>query len=96
MNDHRKTKAQLIAELTVLRQRVEVQEKFIAELQVILAQDKKLYGLLAICVSCKKIRDEHGDWQRLEVYLRAHADVEFSHGLCPDCAQALYPDYPLK
>lgn len=96
MSDTRKTKAQLIAELEVLRQQILEQDKIITELQTILTQDKRLYGLLPICVSCKKIRDEQGIWQRVEVYIREHAGVEFSHGLCPDCAQALYPDYPLK
>lgn len=96
MSDTRKTKAQLIAELEVLRQQILEQDKMITELQSILTQDKRLHGLLPICVSCKKIRDEQGHWQRVEVYIREHAGVEFSHGLCPDCAQALYPDYPLK
>ncbi len=96
MSDKRKTKIQLIAELEALRQQVAEQEKLITELQAALVKEKRLFGLLAICVSCKKIRDERGSWQRVEVYIREHADVEFSHGLCPDCAQSLYPDYPLK
>ncbi|MFN8457965.1 MAG: hypothetical protein U0401_25490 [Anaerolineae bacterium] len=96
MSDHRKTKAQLIAELEALRQQVAEQEKLIAALEAILTQEKRLYGLLTICVSCKKIRNEHGNWQRIEVYLPERTDVEFSHGLCPDCAKELYPDYPLK
>lgn len=96
MVDKQKTKAQLISELEALRQQVQEQENLIAELRAILTQEKRLSGLLAICVSCKKIRDEHKNWQPVEIYIREHADVEFSHGLCPDCAQVLYPDYHLK
>jgi hypothetical protein len=48
---------------------------------------------LPICASCKSIRDDTGYWTQVDVYIRDHADVEFSHGLCPECAQKLYPDY---
>lgn len=50
---------------------------------------KILRGLLPICAGCKKIRDARGQWQRLESYLQAHAPVQFTHGICPDC-QAEY------
>lgn len=63
------------------------------ELQTMLAQVKTLSGLLPICASCKKIRNDHGYWQQVEVYLSEHADVDFSHGLCPDCVQKLYPEF---
>ncbi|MBN1783092.1 hypothetical protein JW948_18295 [bacterium] len=55
------------------------------ELQTALESVKRLEGLLPICASCKKIRDENGNWQQVDVYVRDHSDVEFSHGLCPDC-----------
>jgi AmiR/NasT family two-component response regulator len=63
------------------------------ELQAALAAVKTLSGLLPICASCKKIRDDQGYWQQVEVYIREHADVEFTHGLCPDCLIKLYPDF---
>ncbi len=49
-----------------------------------------------ICASCKKIRDDQGYWQQVEVYIRDHSDAEFSHGICPDCMAELYPkdEYP--
>jgi len=50
-----------------------------------------LHGLLPICAGCKKIRNDVGSWQQVEVYIRDHADVQFSHGLCPDCLTKLYP-----
>jgi hypothetical protein len=54
---------------------------------------KTLSGLLPICASCKKIRDDKGYWNNLEMYISEHSSAEFSHGLCPGCAQELYPDY---
>lgn len=54
---------------------------------------KKLGGLIPICARCKKIRDDGGFWRQIEEYLREHADLEFTHGYCPDCAKALYPKY---
>jgi CheY-like chemotaxis protein len=63
-----------------------------AELQAALAEVKTLSGLLPICFNCKKIRDDAGYWQQIEVYIAAHSDAEFSHGLCAGCAQELYPD----
>jgi hypothetical protein len=50
-----------------------------------LANVKTLHGLLPICASCKKIRDDHGYWTQLESYLRQHTDAQFTHGICPDC-----------
>ncbi|MRR35633.1 PAS domain S-box protein [bacterium] len=51
----------------------------------------RLKGLLPICCSCKKIKNGKGYWEQVEVYLREHSDAEFSHGLCPECRQVLYP-----
>ena len=64
-----------------------------AELQAALAKVKILSGLLPICASCKKIRDDQGYWHQVEVYIRDHSEAEFSHGICPDCAQKLYPEF---
>ncbi|MBN1217835.1 MAG: response regulator [Anaerolineae bacterium] len=57
-----------------------------------LAQVKTLSGLLPICSNCKKIRDDKGYWQQVEIYIERHSEAEFSHGLCPDCMRELYPD----
>ncbi len=71
-------------------------EELIADLVEALARVKRLSGLLPICMSCKKIRDDGGYWQQVETYIRQHAEVEFSHGLCPECKVKLYPpeSYP--
>lgn len=53
---------------------------------------KVLRGLLPICTYCKKIRDNEGDWHSMEVFISKHSDAEFSHGICEDCLQKLYPD----
>jgi len=52
---------------------------------------KTLRGLLPICASCKKIRDDQGYWQQLEKYITDHSGAEFTHGICPACADRLYP-----
>jgi PAS domain S-box-containing protein len=68
-------------------------EQLIAELQEALDTIAVLTGIIPICASCKKIRNEAGDWQPIELFIRNHSTVEFSHGICPDCASNLYPDF---
>ena len=68
-------------------------EKLIGELQEALAKIKSLRGLIPICASCKKIRDDRGYWTQLEVYIRDHSEAEFSHSICSDCMQKLYPEF---
>jgi len=55
-----------------------------------LNQVKMLSGLIPICASCKKIRDDKGYWNQLENYIQEHSEAEFSHGFCPDCMKKLY------
>lgn len=85
--------AQLSREIAERKELEHEREKLIARLQEALAQVKTLKGFLPICASCKKIRDDSGYWKQIEAYIIAHADVTFSHGICPDCAQKLYGDY---
>jgi len=68
-------------------------EKLISDLHGALAEIKKLRGILPICSSCKKIRDDKGYWNQIEVYIRDHSEAEFSHGICPECAKKLFPDF---
>lgn len=67
-------------------------ETLIADLQKALKEVKTLSGLLPICASCKKIRDDKGYWNQIETYIQEHSGAEFSHSLCPECAKKLYPD----
>ena len=62
------------------------------ELEEALVQIKVLKGIIPICSSCKKIRDDAGYWQQVEDYISKHSDVLFSHGICDDCLKSLYPD----
>ena len=71
-------------------------EKLILDLQKSLNEVKTLKGLLPICASCKKIRDDKGYWNQIESYMRKHFDAEFSHSICPECAKKLYPDFDLN
>ena len=80
-------------DITERKQAEEERERLILELQDALGKVKTLSGLLPICASCKRIRDDAGYWTQVEVYIRDHADVEFSHGICPDCMKKLYPDF---
>jgi methyl-accepting chemotaxis protein len=79
------------------RKRVEEErEKLIKDLQEALASVKQLSGLLPICSSCKKVRDDKGYWNQIEVYIRDHSETEFTHGICPECFKKLYPDESLE
>jgi uncharacterized PurR-regulated membrane protein YhhQ (DUF165 family) len=68
-------------------------DRVIQELQTALSEVKTLRGLIPICSNCKRIRDDKGYWNQLELYLKAHSHAEFTHGICPECAQLLYPDF---
>jgi AmiR/NasT family two-component response regulator len=65
-----------------------------SKLQTALDDVETLSGMLPICSSCKKIRDDKGYWNQLEIYIEKHSDVLFSHGICPDCADNIYGDAP--
>jgi len=54
---------------------------------------KTLRGLLPICANCKKIRDDKGYWNTIEIYIQNHSEAKFSHGICPQCMKKLYPEY---
>ncbi|MBU2649270.1 PAS domain S-box protein [bacterium] len=70
----------------------EEREKTILELEKALKSIKTLSGLLPICASCKKIRDDKGYWNQIESYIETHSEALFSHGICPKCAETLYGD----
>lgn len=78
---------------------IEEQQKALEEsnyrLEKALNDVRELSGMLPICSSCKKIRDDEGYWNQIESYIRKHTNADFSHGLCPGCAHELYPDLNL-
>lgn len=65
----------------------------IGELAAALGEVRTLRGIIPICAGCKKIRNEQGAWTRLEAYIRDHSHAEFSHGLCEECVERLYPEF---
>jgi PAS domain S-box-containing protein len=75
----------IVRDITQRKQEEQERLFLIQELSRTLASVKTLRGLLPICASCKKIRDDHGYWNQLESYIAEHTQAEFSHGICPDC-----------
>ena len=71
-------------------------DQLIQSLQESLAKVKTLSGLLPICASCKKIRDDRGYWNQIETYIQEHSEAAFSHGICPQCINKLYPGLSKK
>jgi PAS domain S-box-containing protein len=80
-------------DITALKQAEHEKENLILDLQAAMAKVKTLNGLLPICASCRKIRDDRGYWQQVEDYIRMHSDADFTHSICPDCAIRLYPEF---
>jgi uncharacterized small protein (DUF1192 family) len=94
--------AEIKKELTLAQQEIErrkalekEREKLIGELQQALSEIKTLRGFLPICANCKKIRDDEGYWQQIEQYIQERSDAQFSHSICPECAEKLYPQLGL-
>ncbi|MDJ0855739.1 MAG: PAS domain S-box protein [Desulfobacterales bacterium] len=87
---------QSVRDITTAKHAEEEREKLITELKQALTEVRTLSGLLPICAQCKKIRDDRGYWNQIEIYIRERTDADFSHGVCPDCARALYPGLDLN
>ena len=80
----------------VMEERLQAQEALEEErnrLQKALDDVRTLRGIVPICASCKKIRDDKGYWNQVEVYVRDHTEAEFSHSICPECMKKLYPEF---
>lgn len=65
----------------------------VASLQKALEEIKTLRGIVPICSSCKKIRDDKGYWEQVDAYVTRHTEAQFSHGICPECIKKFYPEY---
>lgn len=95
--------------LSILKQIAEIEEELTeAQAEIIrrkeaeeallkaLKEVKTLRGMIPICAGCKSIRNDEGYWERIEIYIQAHSDAQFSHGLCPDCQKEYFPDLDLS
>lgn len=82
-----------LTDVTERKKMEDERNRLVVELQDALAKVKTLSGLLPVCSSCKKIRNEEGDWERIEVYIRDRSEADFSHSICPECAKKMYPDF---
>jgi len=80
-----------MADITKRKQAEEERDRILAELRDALGNIKKLSGLLPICSYCKGVRDDEGYYHRIESYIRDHSEADFSHGICPECAEEHFP-----
>lgn len=79
-------------DVTIIKQTESEREHLIGVLEKALSEVKTLSGLLPICASCKKVRDDKGYWNQIESYIQRNSDAEFSHGMCPECSDKFYGD----
>lgn len=82
----------MVHDITDLKNAETVREKLIDKLQKTLSEVKTLRGILPICSFCKKIRDDSGYWDRVDIYIMQHTEADFSHSVCPDCREKHYSD----
>jgi two-component system CheB/CheR fusion protein len=80
-----------VEDITARRTAEEERDTIYQQHLAALSDVKKLTGMLPICSSCKKIRDDEGYWKQIEAYISEHSEAEFTHGICPECAAKLYP-----
>jgi hypothetical protein len=66
------------------------------ELEKAMIEIKELRGLIPICSVCKKIRDDEDSWHQIEAYIESHSHAEFTHGICPECMNKLYPEFSAR
>jgi len=83
----------VLRDITERKRQEKERLRLIDELKDALKRVKTLNGLLPICASCKKIRNDGGYWEQVETYIRTRSNAEFTHGICPDCVRRLYPEY---
>ena len=82
----------VVLDITERKTMEEEKNRLVLELRTALDEIETLEGILPICSFCKKIRDEEGKWEQVDVYIHRHSRTAFSHGLCPDCLRQHYPD----
>ena len=89
--DPEELRARIDVGIRVISLQSQLEDK-VKELSDALSHIKTLRGIVPICSNCKKIRDDQGYWNQVDAYICKHSEAEFSHGICPECLHALYPD----
>lgn len=86
-------------ELAIARKEIDLRkaaeaerDKVIEDLQKAISEIKTLRGMIPICASCKNVRDDQGYWKQIEKYISEHTEAKFTHGICPECRDKLYPE----
>lgn len=74
------------------KQAEQERERLITSLRESLAEIRTLRGILPLCSYCKKVRDDEGYWEQVEIYIRKHSEAAVSHGICPECLKEHFPD----
>ena len=85
----------IVLDINERKQAEKEKDRLLSELKDALDKVKTLSGFLPICSHCKNIRDDKGYWNQIESYIHKHSEAEFSHGICPECAEKFYPDMGL-
>jgi PAS domain S-box-containing protein len=67
-------------------------EELIKKLQDSLTEIKTLRGILPLCSFCKKVRDDEGYWEQVDIYIKKHSDADITHSICPECVIKYYPE----
>lgn len=94
--DGRIVRLEIATDITDKKKTEDEKERMIEELRQALAEVKTLRGIIPICAYCKNIRDDQGYWNKVEEYIGKHSEIDFSHGICPDCAQKHFPELRSK
>ncbi len=82
-----------LQDITERKQLEEEKEQLVTELREASNRIKRLRGLIPICSTCKKIRDDKGYWNKLESFIEEHSEAEFTHSMCPACEDRFYSDF---
>ncbi len=83
-------------DITLRKEAAIERERYIKELKEALDKIQTLHGLLPICAWCKKVRNDKGYWQLVEVYVQENFKAEFTHGICPDCKEGIEKESGIK
>lgn len=82
-----------VQDVTSRKKMEKEREKLVAELETSLQEINTLRSILPLCSYCKKIRDDQGDWQQVDVYIHRHLEADISHSICPHCLEKYYPEF---